>query len=66
LPDLEAAIDLNFSEEKERLKQAAEIAVRERIAKELNLGEDAAGDLEGAAQKKLEKQITKGLRKLFD
>ncbi|WP_223424693.1 AsmA family protein [Tateyamaria pelophila] len=66
LPDLEAAIDLNFSEEKERLKQEAETALRERIAKELNLGDDSADDLEGAAQQKLEKEITKGLRKLFD
>lgn len=66
LPDLEAAIDLNFSEQKERLKQEAEEALRERISKELNLGDDAADDLEGAAQDKLEKEISKGLRKLFD
>ncbi len=66
MPDLEAAIDLNFSEEKEKLLKEAEQEVRERIAKELDLGEDAADNLEQAAQDKLEKEITKGLRKLFD
>lgn len=65
-PDLEAAIDLNFSEEKERLKEQAEDALRKKIAKELNVSGDAAEDLEGAAQDKLEKKISKGLRKLFD
>lgn len=66
LPDLEAAIDLNFSEEKERLKEQAEDALRKKIAKELNISGEAAEDLEEAAQDKLEKKISKGLRSLFD
>mmetsp|Transcript_28859 Transcript_28859/g.54956 ORF Transcript_28859/g.54956 Transcript_28859/m.54956 type:complete len:642 (+) Transcript_28859:399-2324(+) len=66
LPDLEAAIDLNFSEEKERLKTKAEEAVRNKLAEELGVSGDAAQDLEGAAKTKIEDEIKKGLRSLFD
>lgn len=66
LPDLEAAIDLNFSAEKERLKTQAEEAVRNRVAEELGVSGDAAQDLEGAARDKIEGEIRKGLRSLFD
>jgi len=66
LPDLEAAINLNFSAEKERLLEQGEEVLRKKIAKELDVSDEDAKDLEGAAQDKLEKEITKGLRKLFD
>ena len=66
LPDLEAAIDLNFAEEAERLKTQAEDAVRNRVAEELGVSGDAAQDLEGAAKTKIEDEIKKGLRSLFD
>lgn len=66
LPDVEAAIELNFAEEKEKLKQEAEAALRRTVAEELKLGDGAEADLEGAVQDKLEKEISKGLRKLFD
>jgi AsmA protein len=66
LPDLEAAIDLNFSAEKERLKTQAEDAVRQKVADELGVSGEAAQDLEGAAKTKIEDEIKKGLRSLFD
>ena len=64
-PDLEAAIDLNFSAEKERVEQQAKDAVRNKIAEELNVV-DEGQDLEDAAKSKLEDEVKKGLRSLFD
>ncbi|MFL4468553.1 AsmA family protein [Tateyamaria armeniaca] len=64
-PDLEAAIDLNFSEEKERVKQQARDAVRAKVAEELNVT-DEGQDLEDAAKQKLEDEVKRGILKLFD
>ncbi|MEO0766283.1 MAG: AsmA family protein [Pseudomonadota bacterium] len=64
-PDLEAALDLNFSAEKERLEQQAEDAVRSKVAEELNVTDDGQ-DLEEAAKDKLEDELKKGILKLFD
>jgi len=64
-PDLEAAIDLNFSEEKERIKQQAAESVRAKVAEELNVV-DEGQDLEDAARQKLEDEVKKGILKLFD
>ena len=65
LPDLEAAIDLNFKEEVEQVKEQAREAVRNKVAEELNIV-DEGQDLEDAAKDKLEDEIKKGLRSLFD
>lgn len=64
-PDLEAAIDLNFSEEKERIERQARDALRAKVAEELNVT-DEGQDLEDAAKQKLEDEVRKGLRSLFD
>lgn len=64
-PDLEAAIDLNFSAEKERIKQQAKDVVREKLAEELNITDQDA-DIGEAAKQKLEDEVKKGLLKLFD
>lgn len=64
-PDLEAAIDLNFSAEKERIEQQARDAVRSKVAEELNIV-DEGQDLEDAAKQKLENEIRRGLGRLFD
>lgn len=64
-PDLEAAIDLNFSAEKERIEQQAKDALRDKVAEELNVG-DGGQSLEDAAKSKLEDEVRKGLRSLFD
>lgn len=69
LPDLEAAIDLNLGakieEEKEKAKAKAQEALRAKVAEELNIT-DQGQDLEDAAKQKLEDQVKKGLRSLFD
>ncbi|MEL6451479.1 MAG: AsmA family protein [Pseudomonadota bacterium] len=69
LPDLEAAIDLNLGakieEEKAKLEQQAKDAVREKVAEELGVT-DTGQSLEDAAKSKLEDEVRKGLRSLFD
>ncbi|MEO1364026.1 MAG: AsmA family protein, partial [Pseudomonadota bacterium] len=65
LPDLEAAIDLNLDKEIEAAKEQARDAVREKVAEELNIV-DEGQDLEDAAKQKLEDEVKKGLRSLFD
>ena len=65
LPDLEAAIDLNLKEEVEQVKEQAREAVRKKVAEELNIV-DEGQDLEDAAKDKLQKEIGRGLRSLFD
>ena len=64
-PDLEAAIDLNLSEEKERIKVQARNAMRARVAEELNVI-DEGQDLKEAAEDKLENEVKRGILKLFD
>ncbi len=68
-PDLEAAIDLNLGakidEEKAKLEAQAKEAVRAKVAEELNIT-DTGQDLEDAAKQKLEDEVKRGLRKLFD
>lgn len=64
-PDLEAAIDLNLSEEKERIKVQARNAMRARVAEELNVI-DEGQDLKEAAKDKLENEVKRGILKLFD
>ena len=63
--DLEAAIDLNLEKEVEQVKDQAREAVRKKVAEELNIV-DEGQDLEDAAKQKLEDEVKKGLRSLFD
>ncbi|WP_147108040.1 AsmA family protein [Tateyamaria sp. syn59] len=69
LPDLDAAIDLRLDEkleaEKEALKAKAEQQVREKVAEELGVT-DQGQSLGDAAKQKLEDEVKKGLRGLFD
>ncbi len=69
LPDLEAAIDLNLGakieEQKEQVKARAKEAVRAKVAEELNIT-DEGQDLGDAAKQKLEDEVKRGLRSLFD
>ena len=71
IPDLEAALDLNLEAEKERLKTEVKEKAREveadakaKIAEELGVAEGE--NLEDAAKNKLEDEVKKGLRSLFD
>ena len=69
LPDLDAAIDLRLDEkleaEKEALKAKAKQQVREKVAEELGVT-DQGQSLGDAAKQKLEDEVKKGLRSLFD
>lgn len=69
VPDLEAAIDLRLDEkleaEKEALKAKAKTQVREKVAEELGVT-DQGQSLGDAAKEKLENEVKKGLRSLFD
>ncbi len=71
VPDLEAALDLNLKAETEKLKaqakaeaKKAEDKARQKVAEELGVAPDQ--DLEDAAKDKLENELKKGLRSLFD
>ncbi|WP_111733478.1 AsmA family protein [Roseovarius amoyensis] len=68
-PDLEKAIDLNFAEEKEELKQQAEEEVRRAIEDELGVeveeGESVEDALEDAVEEKLKDEVERGLKRLF-
>jgi len=68
-PDLEAAIDLNLDkkleEEKAKLEAKAKEKVRAKVAEELGVA-DQGQSLEDAAKQKLEDEVKKGLRSLFD
>ncbi|MEP3687097.1 MAG: AsmA family protein [Sulfitobacter dubius] len=61
-PDLRAAIDLNFAEE----KQQAEDKVREKIQEELNISPDDSRSTEGIVKDELENAVRRELFKLFD
>ncbi|MEX0312044.1 MAG: AsmA-like C-terminal region-containing protein, partial [Tateyamaria sp.] len=69
VPDLDAAIDLNLKEkidaETEKVKAKAEQQVREKVAEELGVT-DTGQSLGDAAKEKLEDEVKKGLRSLFD
>ncbi|MEL7090295.1 MAG: AsmA family protein [Pseudomonadota bacterium] len=65
IPDLEAAINLNLQEEVDRVKDNARQAVRNKVAEELGVT-DEGQDLEDAAKDKIENELRRGLRSLFD
>ncbi|MEM8692180.1 MAG: AsmA family protein [Pseudomonadota bacterium] len=66
LPDLDAAIDLNFAAEKERLEQEAKEKVRQKVEEKLGVTAGEGQSLEDAAKDKVEGEIKRGLRSLFD
>ena len=65
-PDMEAAIDRNFREEKKELEEKAEEEVRRAVEKELGVELEEDESVEDALKRKLEEEATKGLLKLFD
>lgn len=66
IPDLEKAIDLNFREEKEKLKEKAREKVNRVVEKELGVTVEDGQSLEDALQDKLEEKAAKELFKLFE
>lgn len=65
-PDLEAAIDLNFKEEKKELERKARDEVEREVEKQLGLDRQEGQSLEDAAKDALEKELERGILKLFD
>ncbi|MDR9394836.1 MAG: AsmA family protein [Roseovarius sp.] len=66
LPDLGKAIDLNFEEEKEQLKDRAREEINRAVEKELGVTVEEGQSVEDALKKKLEDEAKKELFKLFE
>lgn len=65
-PDLEKAIDLNFKAEKEELERKAREEVEREVEKQLGIERQEGQSLEDAAKDTLEKELERGILKLFD
>ena len=65
-PDLEAAIDLNFKEEKKELKAKAKRRLNRKLEKELGLTIKEGQSAEDAVRDKVEDELKKELFKLFE
>ena len=65
-PDLEAAIDLNFKEEKDKLKEDARDEVGKFVEKELGVTVEEGESVEDAIKKEVEDAVVDELFKLFD
>ncbi len=65
-PDLEAAIDLNFEEEKKELERQARQEIEREVEKQLGIERQEGQSLEDAAKDALEDELERGLLKLFD
>ncbi|SHM09300.1 AsmA protein [Roseovarius litoreus] len=65
-PDLEAAIDLNFKEQKDELKAKAKEEVNRAVQKELGVTVEQGQSVEDAIKNKVEDELKKELFKLFD
>lgn len=65
-PDLKAAIDLNFSEEKDRIELRAKEQVRQKLEQQLGVTTQDGQSLEDAAKDKVEDKLKRGLLKIFE
>ncbi|WP_135501208.1 AsmA family protein [Roseovarius aestuariivivens] len=65
-PDLEAAIDLNFNEEKKEIERKARREVEREVEKQLGITRQEGQSLEDAAKDALEKELERGILKLVD
>ncbi|MGM0741651.1 MAG: AsmA family protein [Pseudomonadota bacterium] len=65
-PDLEAAIDLNFKEEKKELKAKAKRRLDRKLEKELGLSVEEGQSTEDAIRDKVEDELKKEMFKLFE
>jgi len=66
LPDLEAAIDLNLAEEKKEIEEKVKTEVQREVEKALDVSPEEGQSVEDALEKKLEDEVGKRLRRLFD
>ncbi|MEP3848214.1 MAG: AsmA family protein [Paracoccaceae bacterium] len=66
LPDIGAALDLNLEAEKDRIREEVKDKVKDKVAEKLGVEAEDVGNLEDAAKDKVEDELKKGLRSLFD
>ena len=65
-PDLKAAVDLNFKEEKERAEQKVKDKVAEKLEEELGVVREEGQSVEDAVKDKVEDKLKRELLKIFD
>jgi AsmA protein len=66
LPDLQAAIDLNFAEEKKKVEDKVKSEVERAVERELGVTVEEGQTVEDAIEKKLEDEVGNALRRLLD
>lgn len=66
LPDLSAAIDLNFKEKKEEVKQKANDAIKKKVEQELGVSVGEGQSVEDAVKQGVEDKLKKELFKIFE
>ncbi len=65
-PDLKAALDLNFQEEKERAEERVKQELEQKIEEELGVVREEGQSVEDAVKDKVEDKLKKELLRLFD
>jgi AsmA protein len=65
-PDLKAAVDLNFQQEKQEAKEKAKAKLEQKIEKELGVTRQEGQSLEEAVKDGLEQKLKKELLSIFD
>jgi len=66
VPDLSAAIDLNFKEKKEEVKQKADAAIKQKLEQELGVTVGEGESVEDAVKQGVEDKLKKELFKIFE
>ncbi|WP_375251393.1 AsmA family protein [Lentibacter algarum] len=66
IPDLSAAIDLNFKEKKEEVKQKANDAIKKKVEQELGVTVGEGQSVEDAVKQGVEDKLKKELFKIFE
>lgn len=66
LPDLGAAVDLNFAEEKKKAEEKVKQEVQRAVQDRLGVTAEEGQSVEEAIEKKIEDEIGKKLKSLFD
>lgn len=64
-PDLGAAVDLNFAEEKKELEDKAKAEVQKKLEEKLDMQVEEGQSLEDAVKQKAEEELLRGLQNLL-
>ncbi|MFY9465827.1 MAG: AsmA family protein [Lentibacter algarum] len=66
IPDLSAAIDLNFKEKKEEVKQKVDTVIKQKVQEELGVSVGEGQSVEDAVKQGVEDKLKKELFKIFE